>query len=132
MLLTGCLGGCGSKSENPQPGSGSTPAPGTVDFTIDTAALANSRLNDPAFGYVYGPGNGVIVAKTTGGSYVALAAACTHQGTAVEFQSAANGFFCPNHGSRFATNGTVLNGPAALPLRVYTLVQTGTLLRITG
>ena len=132
MLLTGCLGGCGSKSENPRPSPSPAPASGTIDFTIDVNAPANSRLNDPAFGYVYGANNSVIVAKTTGGSYVALAAACTHQGTALEFQSGANGFYCPNHGSRFGTNGAVLNGPASIPLRVYTLVQTGNLLRITG
>ena len=132
MLLSGCLGGCGSKSENPKPSPGPAPASGTVDFTIDVTEPANSRLNDPAFGYVYGASNRVIVAKTTGGGYVALAAACTHQGTPLEFQSGANGFYCPNHGSRFGTNGAVLNGPASIPLRVYTLVQTGTLLRITG
>ncbi len=134
LLVSGCLGSCSSKTENPQPspGPGPGPAPGTIDFTVDVAAPANARLNDPAFGYVYGANNKVIVAKTAGGSYVALAAACTHQGTPVEFQSGANDFYCPNHGSRFGTNGAVLNGPAAAPLRVYTLVQTGTLLRITG
>jgi cytochrome b6-f complex iron-sulfur subunit len=132
LLLSGCLGGCTSKSENPQPGAPPAPAPGPIDFTVDVAAPANARLNDPAFGYVYGANNRVIVAKTVAGSYVALAAACTHQGTTVEFQSGANGFYCPTHGSRFGTNGMVLNGPASAPLRAYTVVQTGTLLRITG
>ncbi len=132
LLVSGCLGGCGSKTDNPQPGPGTTPAPGSIDFTIDLAAPANARLNDPAFGYVYGAGNKVIVAKTASGSYVALAASCTHQGTTVEFQSGPNNFFCPNHGSRFSTNGNALNGPASSPLQVYTVVQTGNTLRITG
>ncbi|WP_035563068.1 ubiquinol-cytochrome c reductase iron-sulfur subunit [Hymenobacter sp. IS2118] len=132
LLVSGCLGSCGSKTDNPQPGPGPTPTPGTVDFTIDVTAPANARLNDPAFGYVYGADNGVIVAKTATGSYVALAAACTHQGTTVSFQPAVNNFFCPNHGSRFSTSGTALNGPASTPLKVYTLVQTGNMLRITG
>lgn len=134
LLVSGCLGSCSSKTDNPQPGPGSTPTPtpGTIDFTIDVTAPANARLNDPAFGYVYGANNRVIVAKTAAGSYVALAAACTHQGTTVEFQPGVNNFFCPNHGSRFSTTGAALNGPASTPLKVYTLVQTGNMLRITG
>ena len=99
---------------------------------MDVTDPANARLNNPAFGYVYGAGGRVIVAKTTFGSYIAVAAPCTHQGTPVEFQTASNDFFCPNHGSRFSTSGAVLNGPAATPLRSYTVTQTGNVLRITA
>jgi len=135
MLLTGCLGSCSSKSEDPQPAPGPGPGPGPtqpLDFTLDVTDPANARLNNPAFGYVYGAGGQVVVAKTTAGSYIAVAAPCTHQGTPVEFQTAANGFYCPTHGSRFSTSGAVLNGPAASPLRAYTVVQTGNMLRITA
>lgn len=136
MLLTGCLGSCGGKTDNPPPasGPGTTPGPGqgSVDFTLDTAAPANARLHDPAFGYVYDATGRVIVAKTAAGSYVALSAACTHQGTTVEYQSGVANFFCPNHGSRFGTNGAVLNGPASSALRSYQVAQTGTVLRVTA
>ena len=130
MVLSGCLGSCTSKTGNatPAPGSGSN----SIDFTLDLADPANARLTDPAFGYVYGANGQVIVAKTTAGGYVALAAACTHQGTSVQFQPGSNGFICPNHGSQFSTSGTVLNGPASAPLRAYTVVQTGTKLRVTS
>ena len=133
MLLTGCLGSCGGKTDTPQPapGPGPGPTPG-VDFTLDTAAPANARLHDPAFGYVYDATGRVIVAKTAAGSYIALSAACTHQGTTVEYQPGAGNFFCPNHGSRFGTNGAVLNGPASSALRSYQVAQTGTVLRVTA
>ena len=132
MVLTGCLGGCSSKSGDPQP---SSPAPGpgaAIDFTLDLADPTNARLNDPAFGYVYGAGGRVIVAKTTTGGYIALAAPCTHQGTPVQFQSGSNTFSCPTHGSQFSASGAVLNGPASASVRAYTVVRTGNTLRITS
>lgn len=135
MVLTGCLGSCGGKTEDPQPaGPGTTPGPGqgAIDFTLDLTDSANAPLNNPALGYVYGAGGRVIVAKTTAGGYIAVAAPCTHQGTPVVFQTASNNFFCPNHSSRFSSSGAVLNGPAAAPLRAYTVVQTGNMLRITA
>ena len=134
MVLSGCLGSCSSKTGDSTPAPAPTAGSGSnsLDFTLDLADPANARLNDPAFGYVYGGGGRVIVAKTTAGGYVALAAACTHQGTPVQFQSGSDGFICPNHGSQFSTSGAVLNGPAAAPLRAYTVVQTGTKLRVTS
>lgn len=131
MVLTGCLGSCGSKTEDPQPGSGSGPGPvQSVDFTIDITDPANAPLNNPALGYVYGASGRVIVAKTNAGSYIAVAAPCTHQGVAVEFQPTPNNFFCPRHGSRFSTSGAVLDGPATAPLRAYTVTQNGNELRV--
>ena len=132
MVLTGCLGGCASKKDDPTPAPGPTPGPGSIDFTLDLSDAANARLNDPAFGYVYGANNRVIVAKTTSGSYIAVSAACTHQGTAVQFSPAANSFTCPSHGSQFSASGAATVGPATAPLKRYTVVQTGNMLRITA
>ena len=49
----------------------------------------------------------------------AINATCTHLGCLV--RQAPTGFACPCHGSRFAANGAVTNGPAALPLNYSTL-----------
>ena len=136
MLLSGCLGSCSGKTDDPKPGPGpgATPGPGQsgVDFTLDTAAPANARLHDPAFGYVYDSTDRVIVAKTTVGSYVAVSAACTHQGSTVAFQASRNQFSCPTHGSQFSSSGSVITGPASAPLRAYTVAQTGSVLRVTS
>ena len=53
------------------------------------------------------------------GQIEALSAICTHLGCTVGFNAADASWDCPCHGSRFATDGTVIQGPATknLPRR---------------
>jgi cytochrome b6-f complex iron-sulfur subunit len=48
-------------------------------------------------------------------SFLALSMVCTHQGTTIFVDGTQ--FECPNHGSRFANTGAVIEGPASRPLR---------------
>jgi cytochrome b6-f complex iron-sulfur subunit len=48
---------------------------------------------------------------------VALDAVCPHLGCLVRQDESQPGFYCPCHGSRFALNGALLQGPAARSLR---------------
>lgn len=53
--------------------------------------------------------------------FFAISAICTHLGCMTRYQSADHQITCPCHGSRFATDGTVVAGPAPLPLRRFHL-----------
>ncbi|MDE3056944.1 MAG: Rieske (2Fe-2S) protein [Bacteroidota bacterium] len=115
------FGGCSSKS-NPV-----AAPPANVDFTLDLSDSANSALKSNG-GYLYK--DGIIVARTINGDYVAVSQTCTHQGGTVYYDKTGNEFHCPNHGSNFATSGSVINGPATTPLMKYNTSLSNTSLRV--
>ena len=82
---------------------------GAVDFTLDLSSATYSALNTNGGSVIK---DNIIIAKTASGVFVALSSICTHQGSTIGFESANSRFHCPNHGSNFATDGTVINGPA--------------------
>lgn len=57
-------------------------------------------------------GESTAIYKDDDGHVHALSATCTHQGCTVGFNAAEATWDCPCHGSRFATDGTVIQGPA--------------------
>ena len=114
-FVASCLSACKKENNN------------TIDFTLDLSSSANSALSANG-GYVVS--QGVIVAKTSAGDYIAVSAACTHEGVNVQFQSSSNRFHCPAHGANFTTTGTVQNGPANSPLTKYNTSLSGNILRV--
>ncbi|MGW5019256.1 FAD-dependent oxidoreductase [Streptomyces cacaoi] len=71
------------------------------------------------------PGTGAIVRvsgrrcavhRTPEGELRALSPRCTHLGCLVRFNDAEAAWECPCHGSRFGTDGGVIQGPATRPL----------------
>ncbi len=79
--------------------------------------------------------SGVIVLRTTMGnfpqSFSAVQAACSHQGTTINFINAQNQFVCPNHGSIFTINGEIVQGPATRKLKQYKVIVNQNILNIS-
>jgi cytochrome b6-f complex iron-sulfur subunit len=130
FFALGCLGGCGSKAADPQPDTGPPTGGGPgakKDFTLNLNDAANSSLKTKGNALL---SNGVIVAYTNAGTYIALSSTCTHQSGTIGFNAGNSNFVCPNHGSVFNTTGAVVTGPASQALKQYNTALTGTSLRV--
>jgi cytochrome b6-f complex iron-sulfur subunit len=120
ILIPGCMGGLSSCSN-----AATIPAaPTNIDFTLDVSTGALSKNG----GYLVS--NGIVVARTAAGGFLAVSAACTHQGTTVQYISANNYFYCADHGATFSASGQVTGGPANRALTSYSTTLTGTSLRV--
>lgn len=120
LLVPTCIGGLASCSgEDVVPS-----APTNVDFAVDISS--GSLSNNGGFMV----SDGIIIARTNSGTFLAVSAACTHQGTTVDYYGANNNFVCPNHGAEYNNSGTVIKGPAAKDLTQYNTSLSGTSLRI--
>ena len=61
----------------------------------------------------------ILVNRGSGSQFFALSSRCTHQGCVVS-PFISGSCACPCHGSRFAIDGSLVNGPAGSPLARYT------------
>lgn len=122
LFFVACAAGCRKKQSTNSPPQG----PSNVNFTID---ISSGPLSSNG-GYTVK--NGVIVARTNSGSFLAIAATCTHQGTNLQYNASANKFTCPNHGAQFTANGSVAQGPATIAEKNYNTSLSGTILTVTG
>jgi len=86
---------------------------GEVDSVAEIAAGDGALVRDGQ--------HMLAVHRDEGGGLHVLSAKCTHLGCVVHWNSAERSWDCPCHGSRFATDGQVLHGPAALPLEAVLL-----------
>jgi cytochrome b6-f complex iron-sulfur subunit len=130
-LAAVCMGGCSKSTEtSTTPGQPTQPTtPTNVNITLDLTLPANAALANPG-GYIYT--GGIIVAKTTTGSFIAVSQACTHQGSTVQYEGANKRFFCPNHGATFTDTGAYIAGPESslAPLKQFITTLNGNILTI--
>lgn len=106
------IAACSSQSTqaDSSPNTGGFKSVGTVAELNKTGQLLNK--NSPA--------GSVLVIGSSSSNLVAVNPTCTHAGCLVEWQAAPKKFHCPCHGSDFGSDGKVLKGPAAKPLKTYT------------
>jgi len=97
-------------------------APVALRFVGDRLSKRGSRaIEDLAAGegdIVTLKGQKVAAYRTDDGELLAVSPTCTHMGCQVNFNRAERSWDCPCHGSRFAPDGTVLEGPAVHRLEV--------------
>jgi nitrite reductase/ring-hydroxylating ferredoxin subunit len=120
VLTSSCFGACKSTDYAPT---------GTVDFTLDLALTENAALTANG-GYLIS--NKIVVAKDTGGNYVAATQVCSHEGKVqVSYNKAANNYVCSAHGATFSLAGAGTNSNGSKGLTIYkTQLLTGNKLRV--
>lgn len=111
LLLTG-LTGCAQAADAP-------PVP-TLSFTISWDDPKHANLKT-AGGYTVE--QGVLIAHVKDGSYIAVSANCTFEGTKLAYRLSSDQIYCATDGSTFDVQGKPVNGPATKPLTVYTIVS---------
>jgi Rieske Fe-S protein len=119
-----------SKDDAPVPDPGTNPGTGTGGgnkITLDLTLPENSVLNNVGGSKIV---QTLLVASTAAG-YIALSSICTHEGCGVSFDSTASNIKCGCHGSSFTTAGSVITGPATMPLASYNVSKTGNILTIS-
>jgi cytochrome b6-f complex iron-sulfur subunit len=99
---------------------------------IDLTSAANKQLTSAGGAMLVDmAGDTIMVVRMSDTEAVAVSAICTHAGCSMDYSAGQKLLDCPCHGSQFATDGSVLRGPATRPLRVYTATLANDAITVT-
>lgn len=90
---------------------------GTVSELDKKGQISNKELSAGSVLIVRDPANA--------SQLTAVNPTCTHAGCTVAWQKDQKAFVCPCHGSQFASDGKVIQGPAEKPLAAYAVKTEG-------
>jgi cytochrome b6-f complex iron-sulfur subunit len=122
------LDACGSNGADLPSATTSTCSGGTC---IDLGDAANATLTEVGGTMAFdADSDTILVARTSATEVIALSAVCTHAGCIVDYSATTGNVECECHGSEFATDGSVLRGPANRPLKMYAATLSGTTITI--
>jgi len=92
----------------------------------NTPVILARTADIPVGGGAVLTGRKIVITQPHAGSFHAFTAICTHQGCIVATVSGGT-INCPCHGSKYSiVDGSVANGPAALPLAAVSITVQGT------
>ena len=97
---------------------------GQVVFPLGMFAQLGSP-GGSVMGVSGGLGKPLLVIALADGTYSAVDATCTHLGCVVEHIGVRGDLECPCHGSKYALDGTVTQGPAQRSLTLYRATRQG-------
>jgi len=110
----------------------SAPATGSAAAATGSAAGANGQVvlaktaDIPVGGGTVLTARKIVITQPQAGTFHAFTAICTHQGCIVNAVSGGT-INCPCHGSEYSiVNGSVVRGPAPLPLAAVSILVQGT------
>jgi len=107
------------------PSAGTSPA-GTSPAGTSASNVLASTAEIPVGGGKVLTAQKIVITQPQAGSFHAFTAICTHQGCIVNTVSGGT-INCPCHGSEYSiANGSVVRGPAPLPLAAVSIKVEGT------
>ena len=109
-----------------QPTYVSPTSPSNISFTINVASGPLSA--NGGFLIV----QGVAIARTSLGNFLAVSSKCTYDSANLNFQEMKNQFICPIDSSTFSRTGLVNLGPATKQLLLYRTILRSQKLTILG
>ena len=114
--VAGTFAGCGGGGSSPSsPSTPSTPPPIASEIRIPLMGVGETA--SASANLVGGLQTPIAVTRVSQTEVVAVSRICTHESCTVALPTSPGATLdCPCHGSRFRTNGQVVNGPAARAL----------------
>jgi|SRR3954463_5068705 len=130
VVLPVLCGGCG---DTPGPPIVDLPAVANNQIAITLGSFPDlMKVGGSLVGMASGYAHPIVVAQFAQGMFAAFDAICTHQNCTVSYNALNLELDCPCHGSTYdVMDGTVLGGPAPLPLKKLTASSDGTTVMVT-
>src|SRR5687768_16184564 len=91
------------------------------DYVTERESIPLSQLRPGKAAMVKFENESLAAYRDPDGTLFAVSPVCTHMKCKVHWNGVENSWDCPCHGSRFAPDGTVIEGPATEPLRQHVL-----------
>lgn len=123
---------CGGCTDNPGPPIVDLPPMAGKQIAIPLSSFPDlMKVGGSLVGMADGYPNPIVIAQFDQGKFAALDAICTHMKCTVSYNALNVELDCPCHNSSYEVDGTVIGGPAPLPLTRFTATSDGTTLTVT-